>query len=643
MEPGYVGLAIAFIGALAATIGFALLGRREDRRLFQIAKTGVYAQSILLLYSTAVLLYYLIIKDFSVEYVAMYTEKSLSLFYTLSALWAGASGSLLLWSLILAFFILAILLKERKDDLTYYALSILSSIQVFFLLILLVVTDPFRRVDFMPDDGVGLNPLLRNPLMWFHPPTLFIGYAGLAIPFAYAIAGLITERDSWIFRIRKWTLFSWLFLSLGIYIGGKWSYLVLGWGGYWAWDPVENSSLIPWLLSTALLHSAMIQESRRGMKMWNVLLSITTFEAIIFATFLTRSGVISSVHAFGQSSTGYVFVTYMGITTFFSLAVIAYKHDALISRDIFESFLSRETSFLVNNLLFVVAGATIFWGTIFPLINEAVQGVKITVGPEFYNEIVGPIIISLAVLMGVCVVLSWRATSLREVAYRIRKPIVVAVLITLLLYLAGYTNPLSLIGFFAFGFAATSHIQEYLRDVRLHSKAGRAAVVSSAFKVVMNRRRRYGGYIVHLAMLIIFLGIVGSFFYDVTYPVTLKQGQPTKVEDYWIVFTNWHNTVTAEKRVLSINLEIRDSNSHTPLKVVTPQVIYYPKFEANIVKVGILSLPLEDIYVIPDGVEGDVASVRVRFVPFINLIWIGGVIMVVGVLIGLLPKRRELR
>lgn len=639
MDPGYIFLVLGLVSAIITCIASLLSARLGHEKGAKISELGILGQFVLITSASLLLYYYLLIRDFQVEYVALHTDRSLPIFYTIGAFWAGAEGSLLLWSWILSIFILVLFIKVKKDRLSYYALSILSSVNTFFLALLITYENPFRRLDFQPADGMGLNPLLINHGMLLHPPTLFIGYAGLTIPFAFAIASLITENEFWVFRIRKWCLFAWLFLGLGIFFGSLWSYSVLGWGGYWAWDPVENSSLIPWLLSTALLHSIMIQESRRGMRVWNVILSIFTFEAVIFATFLTRSGVLSSVHAFGESEVGPIFTYYLLAMLIFSIGLLLYKFEMLKGENIFESIFAREFSFLINNLLLVVMGATVFWGTVFPLINEMLVGTKIGVGPAFYNEVAGPIMLSLVLLMGICVALRWRHTTIKELTSKLRFPLITAVAFSVLFYLLGFTDHLSLIGFGASGFALMFHVQEYLYDSKTFSSKNKVRFFKALYQIIFKKRRRYGGYIVHIAMLLIFIGIIGSSLYQSGYSVTLKEGEFSKVGKYTLAFNGYRVENRAKENVLIIGLTVSDDNGFK--REVEPKIVKNLKYQSTIVKVSIISLPFEDIYIIPQGIEGDVVSLRVNFIPLVNLIWLGGVIMTIGVVISLLPRLKK--
>jgi cytochrome c-type biogenesis protein CcmF len=646
MDIGYSALLTAFIISVI-TIPLLILAARSKTKNLKPALAGVYLQVFFITLSIFILLYYLLTRNFQVEYVANNTELSLPLLYTVSALWSGAEGSLLFWAWVLALFALAFVLLEKKDKVTLYASSILLSVQSFFLLIILFFNNPFQMLGFTPADGIGLNPLLINPGMLFHPPTLFIGYAGLTIPFALAIGGLIARNEMWIFRLRRWSLFSWLFLGAGILLGGAWSYVVLGWGGYWAWDPIENASLIPWLIATALLHSVMLQESKKGMKLWNVLLSIMVFETIILATFLTRSGVtrsgvISSVHAFGESASAPYFSAYLFSILIFSLGVIFLRRDQLKSKGIFEAPLSRETTFLLNNLLFVVIAATILWGTIFPIMNEAITGSKLSVGPQFYNTLAGPVLFSLVLLMAFCVTLAWRRTGLKTFLNRLRYPLIVVIPTLILTYLLGFSDPLTLFGFSASAFALVLHLQDYIFDLLQRRKErGHESknIIKTVFQTFFSRRRRYGGYVVHIGMLIIFLGLLGTNLYQTTFPVTLNQGESQQAGEYLFRFDGSNIDEKSDQTILTVQLGVIDSSGG--VTNVSPSLIYYSKQQTTIVNVGIISLPLEDIYIIPQEVFEEQLSLRISFMPLVSFIWYGGLLSILGVVLSLLPMGKK--
>ncbi|MFQ6051583.1 MAG: heme lyase CcmF/NrfE family subunit [Candidatus Hydrothermarchaeota archaeon] len=630
MDIGYISLLLALICSMFSVVSFS----SDRKNLVNFGRYALIGTFSFVTISSVILLYYLVTRDFQVEYVAMHTDRNLPLFYTVSAFWAGSPGSLLLWSWFLSIFSVGVLFKEKKDTLTHYSLAILMSVESFFLFILIGSLNPFKRLDFVPIDGQGLNPLLQNIGMAFHPPTLFIGYAGLAIPFAFAISGVLTNNEGWIYRVRKWTLFSWLFLGLGIILGGWWAYVILGWGGYWAWDPVENASLLPWLTSTAFLHSVMIQETKRGMKLWNILLILLTFEFVIFGTFLTRSGVLSSVHAFAGSNIGPYFMAYMLSMLIFSLGVIAMKYDQIRSKDIFESAFSKETTFLVNNLLFVVSALTIFWGTIFPLISEWIKGVQVSVGPEFYNQIQAPIGILLLILVGFCVLTPWRRFSLENFKEMFRYPLLASLIPVMLLLFMGYFEPYVILATYFVFFSAIAHFQEFYQDYRRFKKHDES---SSIFRLIVKRRRKYGGYLVHFSIFLIITGIAFSTLYEEKHSFSLGMGEQTRIGKHTFVFVDNNFEHHANKMVWTVELEIRENEKLIGKAKPTYSEFLTPKqynFSPDIV-----STLTKDIYVILEGISGEGASFVVRFLPLISLIWIGGVLMSLGIIVALIPKR----
>ncbi len=636
MDIGYSALAVALLTSAISFVSYVLYIKKQDESQYSFGRIVLVIQSVLLTGAIVLLINYFLIRDFNVEYVALYSERSLSLEYTISALWGGASGSLLLWAWLLSLSMTVLAFKERKDRLTGYALAILLTVNIFFLSLLVSVNNPFKRLSFTPADGNGLNPLLVNMGMLLHPPTLFVGYAALTIPFAFALAGLLAESELWIFRVRKWLIFSWLFIGFGIFFGGWWSYTVLGWGGYWAWDPVENSSLVPWLLATALLHSVMLQESRRAMKLWNILLSIGTFETVILATFLTRSGLISSVHSFGESGIGPIFSSYLAVMLAVSIGILAFKFDQVKSANVIQSATGREASFLLNNLLFVVMGMTVVWGTLFPMINEAVTHTKMSVGPGFYGAIAPWIILSLAALMGVCIILRWGSTSTEDLLHKLRFPLVLGVAAAPVTYLMGLTDPATLVGFAVAIFAVVLHVEDYLIDAKDYAAKKGAGLFSSMLHLMLVRRRRYGGYIVHFSMIIIFIGLLGTNFYETTHSATLQRGMPTNIGEYTVTYdglTILQDTTQTDYRV---NLQISDGDFNGKL---TARMTNSSKAESMIVHVGLLSLPFEDIYVIPEAADQNTASITINYNPLISFVWYGFAITVVGVIVCLLPKR----
>ena len=633
MDTGYITVVLSLLASAYATLAYYFGAKNGDASLLDRAEKATYLTAAFVTAASAILIYYFMTDNFSIEYVASYSSRALPGFYKFAAFWAGSDGSLLLWALLISAYTVSFLKLEKKDRLTAYAMATAMSIQTFFLLLLSTVSNPFQPLGFTPADGVGLNPLLQTPEMAVHPPTLFIGYAGAAVVFSLALAGVYLADEKWVFRARKWIVFTWIWLTQGIFWGAIWAYKVLGWGGYWAWDPVENSSLLPWLTLSALMHSVMIQEARRGMKLWNILLAFITFEFVLLGTFITRSGVISSVHAFGQSSLTLPFMLYMLGWLVLTIWVIMEKKGFIVSEDIIESFASKEATFLFNNLILVASALTIFWGTIFPLISEGLTGYKVTIGPPFYNQVETPLGLALVILVGFCIAVPWRRAYKDEMLRRLKFPAVVM----FLGLVAGIIGNFGFAGTVAagiFGFAFTAHLQQYLWDTRAFSQE---YGTSSYFKIVLRRRRRYGGYTTHLGILILFLGIVGGA-YDQEYKnVQLELNQPYQIEEYTFIYKG----ITAEdsrlKTTWRANIEVWKEGRL--IGFMKPGIEKYKTGSGEeIRKVDILSEPFKDVYLIFMGADSNSVFMEIRINPLVNFVWLGSWIMTLGGIFALIPK-----
>src|SRR5579864_4048857 len=428
---GQLALALALIVAAYSIIANVIGVRRGIPSLLASARHALWAMCAMVTVAIAALWISLFHSDFSLEYVASYSSSTLPTFYKITSLWGGQQGSLLLWTWLLTIFtaITAFQHRRRNPDLAPYALAVLAGLAIFFLGMLNFVTRPFDMLATIPPDGQDLNPLLQNYWMAIHPPSLYTGYVSASVPFAFAAGALITGRldDSWIRSTRRWAIFSWFFLTLGNLFGARWAYEVLGWGGYWAWDPVENAAFMPWLVMTAYLHSVMIQERKDMLKVWNLALIGLAFFLTLFGTFITRSGVISSVHSFTQSGLGPYFLSFLILVVLVYTAALLYRVPDLRSPAEFESYLSREAAFLFNNLILVGIAFAVFWGTIFPVLSEAVRGMKITVGPPFFNRVNGPLALGLIFLMGVGPLIAWRRMTVKNLAFHFAAPITMGV------------------------------------------------------------------------------------------------------------------------------------------------------------------------------------------------------------------------
>jgi len=642
---GYIALFLALVTSLYSAIAYIFGVRRRHPALIESARRGLLATCGLVTVSVAVLLYALLTHNFLIEYVASYTSRDTSLAYLISALWAGNDGSLLFWAWLLSIFAAIVVLQKRDRNraLVPYASTIIMLTQAFFLILLLSVSNPFHELAFVPAEGMGLNPLLENPGMILHPPILLAGYIGFTIPFAFAIAALLTRRlgDEWIRTIRRWTLLAWLFLGIGNLIGAWWAYVELGWGGYWAWDPVENAGLMPWLVATAFLHSLMMQRRRGMLKIWHMVLTILTFSLAIFGTFLTRSGILSSIHSFSDTNLGPFFLAFLGIVLFGSLGLLYYRSSELRSEAEMESLVSRESTFLLNNLLLVGATFAIFLGTIFPVISEAVRGVKITVGAPFFNQVNGPIFLALILLTGVCALIGWRRASIRNLIRNFLWPLVAAIILGIGLLLWGIREWYALIGFLLCGFVFFTIAYEWFRGTRARHRIRAENYLKAFWGLIGTNRPRYGGYIVHIAIVLIAIGVIGSSFYGVEKETTIKPGESISIENYTLTYENMDRYETRSKLVVTATLSVY--NGEELIGKLMPEKHYHLLSDQWMTEVAIRSTLLEDLYVILAGWDEDgTASFKILVNPLVSWIWIGGGIFLLGGLIAFWPDRQKL-
>ena len=642
---GYIALFLALVASLYSAIAYIFGVRRRHPALIESARRGLLAACGLVTVSVAVLLYALLTHNFQIEYVASYTSRDTSLAYLISALWAGNDGSLLFWAWLLSIFAVIVVLQRRDSHrgLVPYASTIIMFTQAFFLLLLLAVSNPFHQLSFIPADGRGLNPLLENPGMILHPPILLAGYIGFTIPFAFAIAALLTKRlgDEWIMTIRRWTLLAWLFLGVGNLIGAWWAYVELGWGGYWAWDPVENAGLMPWLVATAFLHSVMMQRRRGMLKVWNMVLIILTFSLAIFGTFLTRSGILSSVHTFGESTLGPFFLAFLAIVLLGSLGLLYYRSEELRSEAEMESLVSRESTFLLNNLLLVGATFAIFLGTIFPVISEAVRGAKITVGAPFFNQVNGPIFLAIILLMGVCALIGWRRVSIKNLIRNFLWPLVAAIILGIGLLLWGIREWYALIGFLLCGFVFFTIAYEWFRGTRARHRMRAENYLKAFWGLIVNNRPRYGGYIVHIAIILIAIGVIGSSVYDVEKEASLKPGESITIENYTLTYENMDRYETQSKLVVTATLSVY--NGEKLIGKLMPEKYFHRSYDQPVTEVAIRTTLREDLYVILISFEEDgTTAFKVMVNPLVSWIWIGGIVFVIGGLIAFWPDRQKL-
>ncbi|MBI4300773.1 MAG: heme lyase CcmF/NrfE family subunit [Chloroflexi bacterium] len=647
-ELGRVALIVALALSVYVAIASVTAARSGLPKLLVSARRGVIAVAAFVTLASAALLYAILTHDFQVHYVYQYSSREMSVFYLVSSFWAGNEGSLLLWAWLLSVFGLIVLLQTRREnrEISPYVVSIIMVVEAFFLMLVVFVTDPFKRSIGIPPDGQGLNPLLENPGMFFHPTTLYLGYVGFTVPFAFATAALITGRlgDQWLRSTRRWTLFAWMFLGLGNLFGGQWAYVELGWGGWWAWDPVENASAMPWLTGTAYLHSVMIQQRRGMLKVWNIVLIDITFALSILGTLLTRSGILSSVHSFGLSNLGPFFVGFLLLILFVSAIRLIQRLPNLRSSNELDSLVSRESAFLFNNLILLGAAFATLWGTLFPLVSEAVRGVKITVGPPFFNQVNGPILLALILLMGICPLIGWRRASTDNLVRNFLYPAMAGIIGSILLYAVGIRQKYALIIFTLCIFVATTILIEVYRGVRSRHRSTGENYLVALPALVWRNKPRYGGYIIHLGIILMAVGVAGSTFYDTEVSGVLSKGDSISIKNYVLTYNGLTSYPTAKRDVVSASLTVKD-NKGKYITTLNPAKTFHENHqETPTTSVDIKTGPIEELYTILNGWETDeTASFKIIVNPLVQWLWIGGGVMVFGSFIAFLPDARERR
>ena len=647
---GATALNLAFGFGILTILTIFFYTRNGDQRLYLTGQRLALGVSFFIFLATFILGYQLIISNFDIDYVARYTSLETPVVYKISALWAGQSGSLLFWLFILSIYATVVILQNQRKHhgLMPWVIITLVIVQMFFLVLTNYVTNPFKptEADFIVVNGNGLNPLLQNVTMAIHPPTLYLGFVGFTVPFSFGISALVNRDTSplWIQSIRRWTLVAWLFLSMGIILGGWWAYRELGWGGYWAWDPVENASFMPWLTATAFVHSIIIQEKKDMLRVWNMVLIILTFTLCIFGTFLTRSGVMSSVHSFTASSLGPIFLTFVFFILVASFGLMYTRMNDLRSTRRMESFTSRESGFLFNNMVFVVLCFSVFWGTLFPVISEAVRGTKITVGPPFFNQINIPIGLILLGLTGVGPLLAWRRTGKKNLIRNFTFPILTGLSSAIILLIIGYRDYV-VISFSLGAFVTATITTEFIRGIRARNRKFKESPLTALKIMVSKNRSRYGGYVVHLGIVFMFIGFTGHAF-DKEKEFSLKVGEKDHVAGYEFELIQLSESERPNHYAWISDLRVTKHNGEFVTNLRPEKRVYFhrnpdvnrrqPHSELDI-----YSKLNKDIYSIFSAVdtENGVAFIKIMVNPLVRWVWIGGCILVFGTLIALWPRR----
>jgi cytochrome c-type biogenesis protein CcmF len=627
-------------GAYAAHVG--------RRRLAVSAQNALVASFLTTAVAAAVLLSALLRNDFSFAYVARTTSEALPTAYTISAFWGGQEGSLLLWLLVLTGFGAAAVRLNRgwARDLIVWVVPVFAGVATFFAFLVVAVASPFATQP-APADGAGMTPSLQNPYMLAHPPLLYLGYVGLTVPFAFAMGALLSGKldERWLIATRRWTLFAWAALGIGQLLGSHWAYVEVGWGGYYAWDPVENAALMPWLAATAFLHSVMIQERRGMLKVWNVLLVILAFSLSLFGTFLTRSGVVNSIHSFTESSIGPWFLGFIALTVAFSLVLVLWRLPQLRSPTKLESPISREAAFLYNNLLLLALCLTILWGVVYPMLSEAVRGEAVVLGRSYYDFFLRAFGLPLLLLMGIGPLIAWRRASLRSLATTFRGPTLVALVagVALLFLGAGSSIP-GLVAYTFSAFVLATIVLEFVRGTRARRALGATSWPGAFSSLISRNRRRYGGYVVHAAIVLFAIGVAGSSAFDSVAEAKLAKGESMRIGDYTLEYRSLEERMATNATEVRATLGVRRGDRDLGTLQAGKNAYTIEQQVSN--EVGIRSdrLTGEDLFVIAEQIDPD-GSVyfRVFVKPLVNLIWLAGLVFLIGSLITLWPDRREQR
>jgi cytochrome c-type biogenesis protein CcmF len=649
-QMGYFALALALPVAVYGAVISVIGGRRGHWAFIESGRRAALSFGALVTAAVVVMEYSLLTHDFSVSYVAQVGSLSTPTMIAVISLWASLEGSILFWLWVLAMYTVVCtwLYRRRHRDEIPYVTATLLTIGAFFLIVLLGPGNPFRSVYPVPLDGPGPNPLLQNhPLMAFHPPAQYLGYVGFSVPYAFAVAALITGRvDAWWVRaVRRWTLVAWVFLTLSIIAGGWWAYEVLGWGGYWAWDPVENASLMPWLVGTAFLHSVMLQERREMLRGWNVALVVTTFALTIFGTFLTRSGVLGSVHAFSESLIGPLFLGFLAVVLIFSTALVLWRSAPLKSPGRLNSLLSREATFMVANMLFLVITFTIFLGTVFPLVADAATGAKISVGGPYFNRMTVPLLAGIVFLMGVGPALPWRASGRGGLTQRFGVSALVGGGVAALGVMLGERGFWPLLTYGLSGFAAWTMVSEVGRGVLVRMKKGDSPL-GALSRIVAGNRRRYGGYIVHTGVLVAAVALAASWNHRSETQISLRVGESVEVGRYTVRLADLKGE--QEPHRFSVGAEMIVAQDGEILERRTPRLNYYPTRKEPIPTPSVRSTAREDLFMSLLAFESDGSSATLKFVvmPLVVWLWLSGGVMTLGILVAAWPggerRRREI-
>ena len=638
---GAISLWIALGLAAYSSVGSVAGKMRGSVALVDSAQAAVYATVVVLFVSTLSLVVSFIGRDFEVAYVARHSDLAMPDRFTWVAFYAGNEGSLLYIAMVLSVMSAIAVWRapERVRDALPYSTGVMMLVLTFFLAVMSVMANPFDKLPFVPPDGEGINPLLTHFGMFFHPPALMAGLVGITIPFAFALGSLMARKtgDEWVDPGRVWGIITWALLAGGLLLGSWWAYTILGWGGYWFWDPVENAAFMPWLALTAFIHSIMVQKRRGMFRMWNIALVNVAFGLALYGMFMNRGGSVPSVHSFGASSLGWVFLLFLAVGVIVPFIIFFWRYPLLKSAQNLDSMLSREAAFLVNNLLLLGIAFVTLWGTVYPLISRLTSGEEITVARPFYDQVNGPLMLALLFLMGVGPMLPWRRANWASVRRALTVPAGVAVLALVVLLVVGLRKEYALAAFALSAFVATGILMEWYRGARARHRNSRENYALAFLHLIWANRPRYGGYIVHLAVLMVAMGIVGTSFFNTQKDVVLSPGETVAIDNYEIKYLGTTLVPYGNRTEFISSVEVyRDGRL---LDTISPNRAFYPDFNMASTRAAIRSTPVEDFYVVPSEnlPDGDVGF-RILINPLIWWMWVAGPVMVLGTIIALWPE-----
>ncbi len=628
--------------AVAASVAGA---RRRSGRLIESGIGAFYLIAAIMTAASAVIINAFLTDDFSIRYVAGYSDSAQPFFYKLTAYWGGLQGSIMFWVFLLSIFgtIAVVVNRERHREFIPYVVATIAVVQGFFLYMMIVHNNPFATYLIeTPADGRGLNPLLQTYWMVIHPPSLYTGFVGMTIPFAFGIAALITGHldDSWLRAVRRWTMFAWFFLSLGLVLGMIWAYEELAWGGYWGWDPVENAGLLPWFTATAFLHSVMVQERRSMLRVWNITLVILTFFLTIFGTFMTRSGVVQSVHAFGEDPVlARLFTIFMVATLVVSFGLVIWRLPLLRARNELDSWLSREAAFMVNNWILLFSAFFVLFATMFPTLSEAVTGERITVGPPFFNQWMQPIGLVLLFLTGVGPLLAWRKSAVSNLMHSFLWPVAAGVTALVLFVALGFRVWVSGIAFALCAMVAGTIVQEFWRGANVRRQTTGTDMLTALIGLMARNKRRYGGYIIHLGIVLIFFGFAGEGF-KLTSQVLLRPGEETTLGDYAARYDQLRVTEDIQKQAITAYVTVFKHGEEVA-RLYPAKWFFHKAPQEPTTEVAVRRTIADDFYVILAAYEPatQAASFQINVNPLVNWVWFGFGILALGTGIALLPER----